>query len=431
VRGAAADNGGFTQSRKEISMSKRRVVVTGMGIISPVGNDLVTAWDNILKGASGIGPVTHFDASAYATRIAGQVKDFDPTQWVPPKDVEKMDPFIQYGIAAGTQALRDSGLEITEANAPRIGVAVGAGIGGLNTIENTSIELHEKGPRRVSPFFVPSSIINMVSGYLSIIFGLKGPNVACVTACTTATHNLGLAARMIQYGDADAMIAGGAEFATTGTAMAGFCSAKAMSTRNDEPTRASRPWDKDRDGFVLSDGAGVLMLEEYEHAKARGARIYAEVVGFGMSGDAYHITAPSEGGEGAARCMENALKDGGINPSEVQYVNAHGTSTPLGDLGEVLAAKRVFGDHAYKLAMSSTKSTTGHLLGAAGGVEAIFSILALRDQVLPPTINLDQPGEGCDLDFVPNTAREAKIEVAISNSFGFGGTNGTLAFRRV
>ncbi|HJW07238.1 MAG TPA: beta-ketoacyl-ACP synthase II [Rhodanobacter sp.] len=412
-------------------MSKRRVVVTGMGIISPVGNDLVTAWDNILKGASGIGPVTHFDASAYATRIAGQVKDFDPTQWVPPKDVKKMDPFIQYGIAAGTQALRDSGLEITEANAPRIGVAVGAGIGGLNTIENTSIELHEKGPRRVSPFFVPSSIINMVSGYLSIIFGLKGPNVACVTACTTATHNLGLAARMIQYGDADAMIAGGAEFATTGTAMAGFCSAKAMSTRNDEPTRASRPWDKDRDGFVLSDGAGVLMLEEYEHAKARGARIYAEVVGFGMSGDAYHITAPSEGGEGAARCMENALKDGGINPSEVQYVNAHGTSTPLGDLGEVLAAKRVFGDHAYKLAMSSTKSTTGHLLGAAGGVEAIFSILALRDQVLPPTINLDEPGEGCDLDFVPNTAREAKIEVAISNSFGFGGTNGTLAFRRV
>jgi 3-oxoacyl-[acyl-carrier-protein] synthase II len=412
-------------------MSKRRVVVTGMGIISPVGNDLVTAWDNILKGASGIGPVTHFDASAYATRIAGQVKDFDPTQWVPPKDVKKMDPFIQYGIAAGTQALRDSGLEITEANAPRIGVAVGAGIGGLNTIENTSIELHEKGPRRVSPFFVPSSIINMVSGYLSIIFGLKGPNVACVTACTTATHNLGLAARMIQYGDADAMIAGGAEFATTGTAMAGFCSAKAMSTRNDEPTKASRPWDKDRDGFVLSDGAGVLMLEEYEHAKARGAHIYAEVVGFGMSGDAYHITAPSEGGEGAARCMENALKDGGINPSEVQYVNAHGTSTPLGDLGEVLAAKRVFGDHAYKLAMSSTKSTTGHLLGAAGGVEAIFSILALRDQVLPPTINLDQPGEGCDLDFVPNTAREAKIEVAISNSFGFGGTNGTLAFRRV
>ena len=412
-------------------MSKRRVVVTGMGIISPVGNDLVTAWDNILKGVSGIGEVTHFDASNYATRIAGQVKGFNPADWVSPKDVKKMDHFIQYGIAAGTQALKDAGLEITEANAPRIGVAVGAGIGGLNTIEDTSIELHEKGPRRVSPFFVPSSIINMVSGYLSIMFGLKGPNIACVTACATATHNIGLAARMIQYGDADVMVAGGSEFATTGTAMAGFCSAKAMSTRNDEPTRASRPWDKDRDGFVLSDGAGVLVLEEYEHAKARGARIYAELAGYGMSGDAYHITAPSEGGEGAARCMESALKDGGINPSEVQYVNAHGTSTPLGDLGEVLAAKRVFGDHAYKLAMSSTKSITGHLLGAAGGVEAIFSILAMRDGVLPPTINLDEPGEGCDLDFVPNAAREAKVDVVISNSFGFGGTNGTLAFRRV
>ena len=412
-------------------MSKRRVVVTGMGVISPVGNDLPTAWGNILKGVSGIGPVTHFDATAYATRIAGQVKGFNPADWVSPKDVKKMDHFIQYGIAAGTQALRDSGLEITEANAPRIGAAVGAGIGGLNTIEDTSIELHEKGPRRVSPFFVPSSIINMVSGYLSIMFGLKGPNIACVTACATATHNIGLAARMIQYGDADVMVAGGSEFATTGTAMAGFCSAKAMSTRNDEPAKASRPWDKERDGFVLSDGAGVLVLEEYEHAKARGARIYAELAGYGMSGDAYHITAPSEGGEGAARCMEAALRDAGMNPDQVQYVNAHGTSTPLGDLGEVLAAKRVFGEHAYKLAMSSTKSITGHLLGAAGGVEAIFSILALRDQVLPPTINLDEPGEGCDLDFVPHTAREAKLDVAISNSFGFGGTNGTLVFRRI
>ncbi len=412
-------------------MSKRRVVVTGMGIISPVGNDLPTAWGNILKGASGIGPVTHFDASTYATRIAGQVKDFDAAQWIAPKEIKKMDPFIHYGIAAGTQALKDSGLEVTEANAPRIGVAVAAGIGGLHTIEHTSIELHEKGPRRVSPFFVPSSIINMVSGHLSIMYGLKGPNIACVTACTTGTHNIGLAARMIQYGDADVMIAGGAEFATTGTAMAGFCSAKAMSTRNDEPAWASRPWDKDRDGFVLSDGAGVLVLEEYEHAKARGARIYAELVGFGMSGDAFHITAPSEGGEGAARCMDSALKDAGLNPADVQYVNAHGTSTPLGDLGEVLAAKRVFGDHAYQLAMSSTKSVTGHLLGAAGGVEAIFTILALRDQVLPPTINLDEPGEGCDLDFVPHVAREAKLEVALSNSFGFGGTNGTLAFRRV
>lgn len=412
-------------------MSKRRVVVTGLGIISPVGNDIATAWDNILKGSSGIGEVTHFDATAYATRIAGQVRGFDPAEWIASKEIKKMDPFIHYGIAAGTQALRDSGLEVTEANAPRIGVAVAAGIGGLHTIERTSIELHEKGPRRVSPFFVPSSIINMVSGHLSIMYGLKGPNIACVTACTTGTHNIGLAARMIQYGDADVMVAGGAEFATTGTAMAGFCSAKAMSTRNDEPTKASRPWDKDRDGFVLSDGAGVLVLEEYEHAKARGAKIYAELVGFGMSGDAYHITAPSEGGEGAARCMENTLKDGGINPDQVQYINAHGTSTPLGDLGEVLAAKRVFGDHAYKLAMSSTKSVTGHLLGAAGGVEAIFTILALRDQVLPPTINLDEPGEGCDLDFVPHTAREAKIDVAMSNSFGFGGTNGTLAFRRV
>ena len=412
-------------------MSKRRVVVTGMGIISPVGNDLSTAWKNILDGVSGIGPVTHFDTTGYATRIAGEVRDFDPAQWIAPKEVKKMDPFIHYGIAAGVQAIRDAGLEIRPDNAPRIGVAVGAGIGGLSTIEATTIEMHEKGPRRVSPFFVPSSIINMVSGHLSIMFGIKGPNIACVTACATATHNLGLAMRMIQYGDADVMVAGGAEFATTGVAMAGFCSAKAMSTRNDEPTRASRPWDKDRDGFVLSDGAGVLVLEEYEHARARGARIHAELIGFGMSGDAYHITAPSEGGEGAARCMQAALDDAGIAPSEVQYINAHGTSTPLGDLGEVQAAKKVFGEHAYKLAMSSTKSTTGHLLGAAGGVEAIFTILAMRDQVLPPTINLDEPGEGCDLDFVPNVAREARIEIAISNSFGFGGTNGTLAFRRL
>ena len=412
-------------------MSKRRVVVTGMGIISPVGNDLSTAWKNILDGVSGIGPVTHFDTTGYATRIAGEVRDFDPAQWIAPKEVKKMDPFIHYGIAAGVQAIRDAGLEVRPDNAARIGVAVGAGIGGLSTIEATTIEMHEKGPRRVSPFFVPSSIINMVSGHLSIMFGIKGPNIACVTACATATHNLGLAMRMIQYGDADVMLAGGAEYATTGVAMAGFCSAKAMSTRNDEPTRASRPWDKDRDGFVLSDGAGVLVLEEYEHARARGARIYAELIGFGMSGDAYHITAPSEGGEGAARCMQAALDDAGIAPTEVQYINAHGTSTPLGDLGEVQAAKKVFGEHAYKLAMSSTKSTTGHLLGAAGGVEAIFTILAMRDQVLPPTINLDEPGEGCDLDFVPNVAREARIDIAISNSFGFGGTNGTLAFRRL
>ncbi len=411
-------------------MSKRRVVVTGMGVISPVGNDVASAWDHVLNGVSGIGPVTHFDASAYATRIAGQVRDFDPAQWIAAKDVKKMDPFIHYGVAAGSQALHDSGLQVTEANASRIGVAVGAGIGGLHTIEATALELAARGPRRVSPFYVPSSIINMVSGQLSIMFGLKGPNIACVTACTTATHNIGLAMRMIQYGDADAMLAGGAEFSTTGTAMAGFCSAKAMSTRNDDPTRASRPWDKDRDGFVLSDGAGILLLEEYEHAKSRGARVYAELIGFGMSGDAFHMTAPSPGGEGAARCMQNTLDDAHLNPSDVQYVNAHGTSTQLGDLGEVMAAKAVFGPSAYKLAMSSTKSTTGHLLGAAGGVEAIFSILALRDQVLPPTINLDEPGEDCDLDFVPNVAREAKIDVVMSNSFGFGGTNGTLAFRR-
>jgi len=411
-------------------MNKRRVVITGMGIVSPVGNDVATAWKNVVAGASGIGPITHFDASAFPTRIAGEVKDFDPAQFIPPKDIKKMDIFIHYGVAAGTEALKDSGIEITEANATRIGVAVGAGIGGIASIERTSISYHEGGPRKISPFFVPGSIINMVSGNLSIMYGLKGPNIACVTACTTATHNIGLAMRMIQYGDADAMLTGGAEFSVTPTAIGGFCSARAMSTRNDEPHKASRPWDKDRDGFVLSDGSGILVLEEYEHAKARGAKIYAELAGFGMSGDAFHITAPSEGGEGAARCMANALQDAGVDPTAVQYINAHGTSTPLGDLGEVHAAKQVFGEHAYKLAMSSTKSTTGHLLGAAGGVEAIFTLLAMRDGVLPPTINLDEPGEGCDLDFVPNTARDGKLDIAISNSFGFGGTNGTLVFKR-
>jgi 3-oxoacyl-[acyl-carrier-protein] synthase II len=412
-------------------MNKRRVVVTGLGLVSPVGNDVATAWKHVVDGVSGIGPITHFDASAFPTRIAGEVRDFDPTQYIVPKDIKKMDTFIHYGIAAGTQALRDSGLEITAANAPRIGAAVGAGIGGIASIERTSIAYHEGGPRKISPFFVPGSIVNMVSGHLSIMYGLKGPNIACVTACTTATHNIGLAMRMIQYGDADAMLAGGAEFSVTATAVGGFCSARAMSTRNDDPARASRPWDKDRDGFVLSDGAGIVVLEEYEQAKARGAKIYGELAGFGMSGDAYHITAPSEGGEGAARCMENALHDAGVNPDQVQYVNAHGTSTQLGDLGEVLAAKRVFGGSAKKLAISSTKSTTGHLLGAAGGVEAIFTLLAMRDGVLPPTINLDAPGEDCDLDFVPNTARDGKIDVAMSNSFGFGGTNGTLLFKRV
>ncbi len=412
-------------------MSKRRVVVTGLGMVSPVGNDVATCWANITAGKSGIGEITHFDASTFPTRISGEVRDFDPLEYIAPKDIKKMDPFIHYGVAAGIQALKDSGLEVTEANSDRVGAAVGAGIGGLHTIEKTSIDFHERGVRKISPFFVPSSIINMVSGQLSIMLGLKGPNIACVTACTTATHNIGLAMRMIQYGEADAMLAGGAEFATTGTAVGGFCSAKAMSTRNDAPQQASRPWDAGRDGFVLADGSGVLMLEEYESAKARGAKIYCELVGFGMSGDAYHMTAPSEGGEGAARCMKHAITDAGLNPEQVEYINAHGTSTPQGDLAEVMAAKTVFGDHAYKLMMSSTKSMTGHLLGAAGGVEAIFSILALRDNIIPPTINLDEPGEGCDLDFVPHTAREAKVDVVVSNSFGFGGTNGSLVFKRL
>ena len=410
---------------------KRRVVVTGLGIISPVGNDVATAWNNVKNGVSGIGPVTHFDASTFPTRIAGEIRDFDPTQFVPAKDVKKMDPFIHYGVAASIQALNDAGLSTHEHDAERIGVAVGAGIGGIHTIEKTSIIYHEQGQRRISPFFVPSSIINMVAGNLSIMLGLKGPNIACVTACTTATHNLGLAMRMIQYGDADAMVAGGAEFATSGVAMGGFCSARAMSTRNDEPTKASRPWDRDRDGFVLSDGAGVLVLEEYEHAKKRGAHIYCELSGFAMSGDAYHMTSPPEDGDGARRAMANALKDAGINPDAVGYINAHATSTGVGDIAETQAIKACFGAHAKKVAVSSTKSMTGHLLGAAGGVEAIFSVLAMRDNVLPPTINLDNPDEGCDLDFVPHTARDAKFDVAVSNSFGFGGTNGSLVFRRI
>jgi 3-oxoacyl-[acyl-carrier-protein] synthase II len=412
-------------------MSKRRVVITGLGMVSPVGNDVATAWRNVLAGKSGIGPITHYDASAYPTRIAGEVRDFDPTRYVAPKDVKKMDPFIHYGIAASVQALADAGLHPHEHDEERIGVAVGAGIGGIHTIERTSVALHEGGPRKISPFFVPSSIINMAAGNLSIMLGLKGPNIACVTACTTATHNIGLAMRMIQYGDADVMVAGGAEYATTGVAMGGFCSARAMSTRNDEPEKASRPWDRDRDGFVLADGAGVLILEEYEHARRRGARIYCELVGFGMSGDAYHMTAPSENGEGAARCMRVAMQDGGLQPEDVQYINAHGTSTPAGDLAETQAIKTCFGAHARQLMVSSTKSMTGHLLGAAGGVEAIFSVLAIRDNVVPPTINLDHPGEGCDLDFVPHTARQVRVDVVLSNSFGFGGTNGTLAFRRI
>ncbi len=412
-------------------MSKRRVVITGLGIVSPVGNDVATAWKNIVEGKSGIGPVTHFDASTFPTKIAGEVRDFDPAQYVAPKDVKKMDPFIHYGIAASVQALADSGLKPHEHDEERIGVAVGAGIGGIATIEKTSITYHEGGQRKISPFFVPSSIINMAAGDLSIMLGLKGPNIACVTACTTGTHNIGLAMRMIQYGDADVMVAGGTEFATSGVAMGGFCSARAMSTRNDEPTRASRPWDKDRDGFVLSDGAGVVVVEEYEHAKKRGAHIYCELVGFGMSGDAYHMTSPSENGEGAARCMAVALKDSGLNTDQISYINAHGTSTPAGDLAETQGIKTAFGNDAMKVPVSSTKSMTGHLLGAAGGVEAIFSVLAIRDNVLPPTINLDNPGDGCDLDYVPHTARQAKVDTVLSNSFGFGGTNGTLVFKRI
>ena len=412
-------------------MSQRRVVVTGMGIVSPIGNSLASAWDSIQAGRCGIGPITHFDASAFTTRIAGEVRDFDAKAILPPKDVKKKDVFIHYGLAACFQALDDSGLEITDANAERIGALIGAGIGGVRGIEETAIALHEGGPRKVSPFYVPSTIINMLPGQLSILKGLKGPNFSAVSACATSNHSIGMAMRMIQYGDADVMFAGGAEHGATPTSVGGFCSMKAMSTRNDDPLRASRPWDKDRDGFVLGDGAGILVLEEYEHAKARGARIYAELAGFGASSDAYHMTAPSENGEGPARCMAMAMRDAGVNPDEVKYLNAHGTSTPLGDLAETHAVKRAFGDHAYRAMVSSTKSMTGHLLGAAGGVEAVFTVLALHTGVIPPTINLDEPGEGCDLDYVPNAAREAKIDVAMSNGFGFGGTNGTLVFRRV
>ncbi len=412
-------------------MSKRRVVITGLGIVSPVGNSVTEAWGNILAGRSGIGPITHFDVSAFSVRFGGSVRDFDPAQYIAPKEVKKMDPFIHYGIAAAAQAIADSGLVVTEQNAERIGVAIGSGIGGLPGIEKNYQAFKDGGPRKISPFFVPSSIINMISGNLSIMFGMKGPNIAIVTACTTGTHNIGAAARMIQYGDADVMIAGGSEMATTPTGLGGFAAARALSTRNDDPTTASRPWDKERDGFVLSDGAGVVVVEEYEHAKARGANIYAEVVGFGMSGDAYHMTTPSEGGEGAKRCMLQALRDAGLNTTQVDYINAHGTSTPAGDKGETDAVKAAFGAEAYKLAISSTKSMTGHLLGAAGGVEAVFSILAIRDQVAPPTINLTTPDPECDLDYVANTARPMKIDVAMSNSFGFGGTNGTLVFRKL
>ena len=412
-------------------MSKRRIVITGMGIVSPVGNDLATAWDNIRNGRSGIGAITSFDPALYATRIAGEVRDFDFTRWVNAKDARKMDTFIHYGIAASMMAMDDAGLEITDANAERVGVLVGSGIGGIHGIEQTAIALHTGGPRKVSPFYVPSTIINMLPGQLSILKGIKGPNFSAVSACATANHSIGMAMRLIQYGDADVMIAGGAEFGSAPSSVAGFCSMKAMSTRNDDPTRASRPWDRDRDGFVLGDGAGILVIEEYEHAKARGARIYAELAGFGASSDAHHMTAPSENGEGPARCLTLAMRDAGVNADQIEYLNAHGTSTPLGDLAETLALKRALGDHAYRTMVSSTKSMTGHLLGAAGGVEAIFTTLAVHHGVIPPTINLDNPGEGCDLDYVPNVAREKAIKVAVSNGFGFGGTNATLVMRKI
>ena len=412
-------------------MTRRRVVVTGMGIISPVGNTVEEAWANIVAGRSGIVPISRFDASGFPVRIAGEVKGFDVEAYIPKKEARRMDTFIHYGMAAGIQAVRDSGLEITEDNSERIGINIGSGIGGLPMIEETHGEFLKSGPRRISPFFIPATIINMISGHLSIHFGIKGPCLAMVTACSTATHCIGEATRMIQYGDVDVMIAGGAESTVTPLAIGGFASATALSTRNDEPERASRPWDKDRDGFVLGEGAGVLVLEEYEHAKARGARIYAEVAGYGMSADAFHMTAPCEDGDGAMRCMRNALKDARMAPDEIDYINAHGTSTPLGDVAETLAVKRTFGEHARQLVVSSTKSMTGHLLGAAGGVEAVFTVLALHQQIVPPTINLEEPGEGCDLDYCPNVARPTRIRAALSNSFGFGGTNGTLLFKRV
>ena len=412
-------------------MSQRRVVVTGLGIICPVGLTITEAWDSITAGRSGIRPITSFDVSEFPVRFGGTIEGFNVGEYVPKKDARKMDIFVHYGAAAGIQAIRDSGLVISEKNAERIGVSIGSGIGGLLGIEKNYDAYKKGGPRKISPFFAPASIINMISGNLSIMYGLKGPNIAMVTACTTGTHSIGEAARIIAYGDADAMLAGGAEMATTPTGLGGFAAARALSTRNEDPQTASRPWDKDRDGFVLGDGAGVMMLEEYESAKARGANIYAEVAGYGMSGDAYHMTQPSENGEGAARCMRNALRDAGLNPEQVDYVNAHGTSTPAGDIAEVQAIKTALGDHAYQAAVSSTKSMTGHLLGAAGGVEAIFTVLAIRDQTAPPTINQFSPDPDCDLDFVPNQARNLKIGVAMSNSFGFGGTNGSLVFTKL
>jgi 3-oxoacyl-[acyl-carrier-protein] synthase II len=412
-------------------VSRRRVVVTGLGMISSLGNTVADTWQGIVNGKSGIATITHFDASIFTTQFSASVKNLNVEDYFPGKEARKMDLFIQYGMVAGIQAIRDSGLEITEANADRIGVSIGSGIGGIGTIEEGAKTLEHKGPRRISPFFVPSAIINMISGNLSILHNLRGPNIAITTACTSGTHSIGFAARMIQYGDADAMVAGGAEMATTPLGLGGFAAARALSVRNDNPAAASRPWDKDRDGFVLGDGAGVLVLEEYEHAKARGAKIYAELIGFGMSGDAYHMTSPPENGSGAAAAMLNAIKDAQVPASAIHYINAHGTSTLAGDKAECQAVKTVLGSAASQVAVSSTKSMIGHLLGAAGAVEAIFSILAIRDQVAPPTINLDNPEDGCDLNFVPHVAQQRKIEVVLSNSFGFGGTNGSLIFKKV
>ncbi len=412
-------------------MSRRRVVVTGLGIVCPVGNSVSEAWSSILAGKSGIARITRFDPAPLSCQIAGEVKNFDVASHLSPKEARRMDRFMHLGIAAGAEAIKDSGLEVTEANAERIGVNIGSGMGGLPMIEETYDDLLKGGPRKISPFFVPGTIINMVSGNLSIMHGLKGPNLAMVTACTTSAHCIGEAGRLIEYGDCDVMVAGGAESTVTMLAVGGFASARALSTRNDDPATASRPWDKDRDGFVLGEGAGILVLEEFEHARKRGAKIYAELAGYGMSGDAHHITAPQESGDGAARCMANALRNAQLAKEDVDYINAHGTSTPLGDLAETVALKRCFGDHAKKLAVSSTKSMTGHLLGAAGGVEAVFSALAIRDQIAPPTANLLNQDPACDLDYVPNTARRMPIRAALSNSFGFGGTNGTLIFKRV
>jgi 3-oxoacyl-[acyl-carrier-protein] synthase II len=412
-------------------LSRRRVVVTGLGIVCPVGNNVKQAWTNIREGKSGITRITRFDASPFASQIAGEVKDFDIGQVLTPKEARRVDVFIHYGIAAAAEAIKDAGLEANPKDAERVGLNVGSGIGGLPLIEETHRALMEGGPRKISPFFIPGAIINMISGNLSIMYGFKGPCLAMVTACTTANHCIGDSARLIEYGDADIMVAGGSEAAICALGVGGFSAARALSTRNDDPATASRPWDVNRDGFVLGEGAGVLVLEELEHAKARGARIYCEMAGYGVSADAHHITAPCEDGEGAARGMANAMRNAGINPDEVDYINAHGTSTPLGDLAETIAVKRCFGDHASRLAVSSTKSSTGHLLGAAGGVEAVFTIMGMKEQVAPPTINLFNQDPQCDLDYVPNTARQMKIKVALSNSFGFGGTNGTLVFRTI